>query len=190
MHGTDSIAWKCRYCCATATYECFSGKDQLHVCDTCHELVELNLLYDHEAMANKLSVEAYGRCPVRRSVYWSGSLRPGRWTRMHADEGKPLTVAEMKSVEHRLAVSAEKLAACEEDLMRAEGAARHRLQARILSLRTEKEDLESRARAWADGEAFSCPFKGLHPPTGVEFCLGCTICESPELEVTATFESA
>jgi len=111
-HGTSHIAWKCRYCCSVAAFECFSGEQQLHVCETCHELVELNTLFDFEKMANKLPLEEYGSCPVRRCVFRGGS----RWTRSHRDEGKPLDSAQAKAIEHRLAIIADKLQKYELDI--------------------------------------------------------------------------
>jgi len=187
-HGTEFITWKCRYCCSTATFECFSGQQQLHVCETCHELVELNTLYDFETMANKLTTEEYGTCPVRRSVFKGG----GRWTRCHQDEGKAMDLSQVKAVEHRLSVVLEGLKRCELELAELQkiqesnqspggpGGAMHRLQRKALSLRVEKDELEARARAWNTGNALVCPFKGLHPPTGIEYCLGCSLCNEEE----------
>lgn len=187
LHGSESIVWKCRYCCSVATFECFSGQQQLHVCGTCHELVELGHLFDFDKMANASPLSEYGTCPVRRNVYWE---RGSRWKRMHLDEGKPMDASQLKAVEHRRSAVVEKLARCEQELRELselqqlpgtaqdQGAALRRLQGQAHSLRVEKQDLEARARAWSTGgEALVCPLGGLHPPAGVEYCLGCTLCD-------------
>lgn len=187
-HGEDFIVWKCRYCCSVATFQCFSGEQQLHVCETCHELVELNTLYDFDTMANKLPLEQYGSCPVRRSVFRGG----GRWKRCHQDEGKVMDLSQVKAVEHRLAVVLESLKKCELEIAELQkmkeshpstqtpSGGLHRLQMKAHSLRVEKDELEARARAWDTGNALRCPFKGLHPPTGIEYCLGCSLCNELE----------
>jgi len=167
------------------------------VCETCHELVELNTLFDFDKMANMLPLEEYGSCPVRRCVFRGGS----RWTRCHRDEGKPLDAAQAKAIEHRLAIIADKLQKYELEIseigaaqvsypdrpgraLAANGEPRQqRLKCKAHSLRVEKQELEFRARAWAGSEAHVCPFKGQHPPTGIEYCLGCTLCNEAEEQV-------
>jgi len=93
---------------------------------------------------------------------------------------------QVKAVEHRLAVVTEQLRKCELEMAELKelqaqngsaGESRHqRLKRKAHSLRVEKDELEFRARAWAGIDAHTCPFKGLHPPTGIEYCLGCTLC--------------
>lgn len=179
-HGEESIAWKCRYCCSVATFECFSGREQLHTCDTCHELVEMGVLWDWDAMSDRKLSEDARACPVRRVVYWKKETH--RQQKALEGHGKLMDTSEIKAVEHRLAVVAEQLRRCEDELGELHGlgssSAMHRLQSRAHSLRVEKEDLEVRARAWVGSEALSCPLKGMHPPTGVKYCLGCMICDA------------
>jgi hypothetical protein len=180
VHGTSAIAWKCRYCCAVATFECFSGRQQLHVCDTCHDNRVLDYLFDFDNMANALPLEQYGTCPVRRNVYLGTC-------------GNPMDPSQLKSIERRLAVVSDKASRCDrelEELLQWGGSgvdllgqnnagSLYRLRRKAHSLRVEKEDLMRLVDGWPAGEAMQCPFRGMHPPTGVEYCLGCTICEPP-----------
>lgn len=176
VHGADYIAWKCRYCCSVATFECFSGRQQLHVCDTCHDNRVLDFLFDFNLMANALPLEQYGVCPVRRSVY--------------GNCGNPLDPSQLKAIERRLAIVSEKAARCEkelEELLQWGGqvdlqgqnnaGALHRLRRKAHSLRVEREDLGRLVDGWPACGALVCPFNCMHPPTGVEYCLGCTLCE-------------
>ena len=44
-HGTESLMWKCRYCCSPATFECFS---YAHFCKDCHEFPAIKQLMNFD----------------------------------------------------------------------------------------------------------------------------------------------
>lgn len=60
VHGTDWIAFKCRFCCQIANWFCWG---QTHFCDNCHNPSTWQSLVEFRTGKNKKCVSQYSQCP-------------------------------------------------------------------------------------------------------------------------------
>ena len=116
-HGTDWLAFKCRFCCSTAVWHCWNT---VHFCDSCHS--NWSNLVEYNTGTNKKRMWEYSTC---------------------------------SSLDKKCkAMAANSLFATDAD--------REKACARLVS------------------DPSNCPLKVRHPPSGVEFGIGCGLCRGAE----------
>lgn len=120
VHGTDWLAFKCRYCCSFANWYCW-GKS--HFCDSCHKSGTWQKLCEFRTGKNKKKLWEYPQCAGIQKA-----MAP-----IVADKSLSDTEKETK------------------------------MEAIVC-------------------DPVSCPLHLPHPPNGIEYGLGCSMCEDKKTE--------
>ena len=162
-HGREFVTWKCRYCCNVAMFFCWGTT---HFCQACH--------------ANSLELGGTPRhlltqCPCLPV----GESLPSRWT---GPAKAPAGETEAGGGEERGHVhdmdDGNNTDGDDDD-----GDA-------LCEKKQKEEELSTTTKPGSDENQMTlssmvCPLLGVvHPPSGYEFCLGCTLCNETSVHPT------